>query len=289
MKQPYLVWIMGLSGLLAMPALASMGPALLVDEPQSPSMMTPAKPTEPGPSTSTETARNAAGTEPGGASDPFEKANRLGWKLNYDYLDRYALRPVVHSYVKWVPQPVQNGVGNFTQNLHEANYTVNNLLVGRVSDAGTSVLRFALNSTVGLLGLVDVASDMGIQRKTMELKTVMGKATMEQGPYFMIPLYGPTTLRGAIGDTLDGLYYPYANMSWSYRLGLWMLSGLDARAKVVDQESVLDNAFDPYVSAKDFYLQYEEAKVQDGKKLSGSKAKKTDDDKDLEHYIDEID
>ena len=109
---------------------------------------------------------------PGGAVDPYESINRLSWELNYSYLDRYALRPVVHSYVEWVPQPVRNGVGNFTENFNEANYFVNNLLVGRVVDSGTSVLRFAVNSTFGLFGFVDVAQDMGLERRAMSMSTV---------------------------------------------------------------------------------------------------------------------
>lgn len=228
---------------------------------------------------------------PGGAVDPYEPVNRLSWDLNYSYLDRYALRPVVHGYVAWVPQPVRNGVGNFTENFNEANYFVNNLLVGRVTDSGTSVLRFAVNSTFGLLGFVDVAGDMGLERRAMSMSTVLGKATVNQGPYFMIPVYGPTTMREAIGDTVDGLYFPYASMGWGFRIGLWAVSGLDSRSRVVDQEAVLDNALDPYVTAKDFYLQYEEAKVQDGRPpaahASGSEADPSDEE--LDQYMDEID
>lgn len=231
-------------------------------------------------------------TGPGGAVDPFETLNRASWKLNYDYLDHYALRPVVHGYVDWVPQPVRNGVGNFTENINEANYFVNNLLVGRVTDSGVSVLRFALNSTFGLLGFVDVAQDMGMKRRSMSMSTVLGKATMTQGPYFMIPVYGPTTMRTAIGDTVDGLYFPYASMGWGTRIGLWAVDGLSKRARVVDQEAVLDNALDPYLSAKDFYLQYEEAKVQDGRPAaSHSAAERAQDpsDQELDQYLDEID
>ena len=228
---------------------------------------------------------------PGGAVDPYESINRLSWELNYSYLDRYALRPVVHSYVEWVPQPVRNGVGNFTENFNEANYFVNNLLVGRVMDSGASVLRFAVNSTFGLLGFVDVAQDMGLERRAMSMSTVLGKATVNQGPYFMVPVYGPTTMRDAIGDTVDGLYFPYASMGWGYRLGLWALDGLDSRSRLVQQEAVLDNSLDPYGSAKDFYLHYEEAEVQDGrpKAASPSDAQQNSDDGALDQYMDEID
>jgi phospholipid-binding lipoprotein MlaA len=229
---------------------------------------------------------------PGGAVDTFETINRASWKLNYEYLDRYALRPVVHSYVAWVPQPVRNGVGNFTENFNEANYFINNLLVGRPADSGVSVLRFALNSTVGLLGFVDVAQDMGIERRSMNMSTVLGKATVTQGPYFMIPVYGPTTMRTLVGDTVDGLYFPYASLGWGPRIGLWAVDGLSKRAKLVDQEALLDNALDPYVSAKDFYLQYEEAKVQEGRpQASHSEAERSQsgEDQNLDQYLNEID
>lgn len=235
-------------------------------------------------------ASSRKSTLPGGAVDPYEPLNRMSWDLNYNYLDRYALRPMVHAYVDWVPTPIRNGIGNVTENLNEANYFVNNLLVGRVADSGTSVLRFALNSTVGLLGMVDVASDMGIQRKSMSMSTVLGKATVDQGAYFMVPLYGPTTMRSAIGDTVDGLYFPYVNMNLWTRVAIWATDSFSKRARVVDQEAVLDNALDPYVTAKDFYLQYEESKVLDGQAPKPQPASDAEDnDAEVDRYLDEID
>lgn len=222
-----------------------------------------------------------------GSSDPFEPINRAGWMLNYEYLDRYALRPVVHGYVQWVPVPVRDGVGNFVDNFDEPNNTVNNLLVGRLADSGRSVLRFALNSTLGLFGIVDVADGMGFSARPMTMSTVLGKATVEQGPYFMVPVYGPTTLRNMIGDTVDGLYFPYGRMSFAMRATHWVINGLDSRSRVVDQEAVLDNSLDPYLSSKDFYLQYEEGKVQEGR--TPGKPSPQPGDAELEHYMDEID
>ncbi len=222
-----------------------------------------------------------------GSSDPFEPANRIGWSLNYEYLDRYAFRPVVHGYVDWIPAPIRDGVGNFVDNFDEPNNTVNNLLVGRVADSGRSILRFVLNTTLGLLGTVDVADGMGLSRRSMSMSTVLGKATVEQGPYFMVPVYGPTTLRNMIGDTVDGLYFPYGDMSFAMRATHWVISGLDSRSRLVDQEAVLDNSLDPYLSSKDFYLQYEEAKVQEGRAPGKSSAAPND--AELERYMDEID
>ncbi len=228
---------------------------------------------------------------PGGARDPYEPINRKSWSLNYDYLDHYALRPAVHGYVRWVPAPVRTGIGNVTSNINEANYFVNNLLVGRVGDSGASVFRFAVNSTVGLLGFFDVAHYMGVDQHPMSMSTVLGKAQMEQGAYIMVPFYGPTTMRGLIGSTIDGLYFPYANLSLWTRVGIAAVDGFSKRARVIDQESVLDNSLDPYVSAKDFYLQYEEGKVQRGsaKKAPSATGKGDPSDAELHQYMDEID
>ncbi|MGL4205440.1 MAG: MlaA family lipoprotein, partial [Aeromonadaceae bacterium] len=185
------------------------------------------------------------------------------------------------------PAPIRDGVGNFVDNFDEPNNTVNNLLVGRFADSGRSALRFVLNTTLGLFGSVDVADGMGLSRRSMSMSTVLGKATMEQGPYFMVPVYGPTTLRNVIGDTADGLYFPYGNMTFAMRATHWVVSGLDSRSRLVDQEAVLDNSLDPYLSSKDFYLQYEEAKVQEGRAPSHSSGQS--DDAELDRYMDEID
>ena len=227
---------------------------------------------------------------PGGARDPYESINRGTWSLNYDYLDHYALRPAVHAYVRWVPSPVRTGIGNVTSNINEANYFVNNLLIGRVADSGASVFRFAVNSTVGLLGFFDVAHHMGVDQRPMSMSTVLGKAQMEQGAYIMVPLMGPTTMRGLIGSTIDSLYFPYANLSLGTRLGIAAVDGFSKRARVINQEAVLDNSLDPYVSAKDFYLQYEENKVQNGAKKQATPASKPESsDEALHQYMDEID
>lgn len=227
---------------------------------------------------------------PGGARDPYEPINRATWSLNYDYLDHYALRPAVHAYVHWVPSPVRTGIGNVTSNINEANYFVNNLLIGRVGDSGASVFRFAVNSTVGLLGFFDVAHYMGVDQRPMSMSTVLGKAQMEQGAYIMVPLMGPTTMRGLLGTVIDGLYFPYSNLSLGTRIGIFAVDGFSKRARVINQESVIDNALDPYVSAKDFYLQYEENKVQKGAGKQAAPAGKHDSpDEALHQYMDEID
>lgn len=228
---------------------------------------------------------------PGGSTDSFPTFNRAMWWLNYDILDKNVLRPVAHGYVKWIPAPFRTGVSNFVFNLEEPNNVVNNLLLGNVKNSGASLARFSLNSTVGMLGLFDIASDMGIDKHEMSMSTVLGRAKMTQGPYFMLPVVGPMTLRGGIGKVVDNLYWPYSYMSMPVTLAKFAISGLDARSKVIDQEAIIDNSLDPYLTTRDFYLQYEEAKVQ-GKKAAGMGAASKKDpaaDAEVEKYLNEID
>ena len=119
----------------------------------------------------------------GNAIDTLEVPNRVvGWTLNYEIFDRYLLRPVAHGYAA-LPQPVQLGVGNFFSNISELNNTVNNLFIGELKNSGISLTRFIVNSTMGFLGFIDVASQMGLDNKPMEMDTVLGKAGMDSGPF----------------------------------------------------------------------------------------------------------
>ncbi len=146
----------------------------------------------------------------GDALDVYETPNRkIGWTVNYEYLDHYMLRPVSVAYVNYIPQVVRTCISNFTSNLREVNNTVNNLLVARPLDSGISATRFTINSTIGILGCIDVASYMGLEQKEMSLSTVMGKWGIGQGAYVQIPFLGGVTYRELIGNTIDTMYFPY--------------------------------------------------------------------------------
>lgn len=194
----------------------------------------------------------------GHAIDSLDVPNRYMWYLNYDLLDQYILRPVAHGYAK-LPRGFQDSMGNFFNNIYEVNNIPNNLLVGRVADSGTSFVRLAINSTIGILGFFDVASEFGIKHTPMSMSTVLGKGKVEQGPFIMIPGYGPTTARDINGATIDGL--PFYTFSWPLTIGKFVLEGVHNRAQLVDQESVVDNAVDPYIQTRDVYLMYGENKV----------------------------
>ncbi len=218
----------------------------------------------------------------GSAVDTLGTPNRVvGWTLNYDIFDHYVLRPVAHAYAA-LPQPVQTGIGNFNYNLTEVNNVLNNLFIGEPGASVVSLGRFVINTTVGILGFIDVASYMGMERQTMEMQTVLGKAGMEQGPYVMVPVYGPTTGRDLQGDTIDDI--PLWFLPWYVNVGLWALDGVHNRAQMIDREGVVDNALDPYGQTRDIYLMYAEGKVNPDAAAQEPAEENID-----ESFLDEID
>ncbi|MGL5031156.1 MAG: MlaA family lipoprotein [Aeromonas sp.] len=221
--------------------------------------------------------------------DPFQGVNRAMWAVNYDVLDPYVARPAVHSYAKHVPEGVQTGIENLVENFNEPSSMINHLLIGDLKGAATNLGRFTLNTTLGLLGIFDVAGNVGMKRNKIGMDTVLGKAHIGDGAYLMLPGYGPTTTRELVGNTVDTIYFPYALLTLPLRITHWALGGLSSRSKLIDQERIIDNSLDPYALTKDFYLQYNEGKVT-GKKTTLQEAQQEQsDDADLNQYMNEID
>ena len=220
--------------------------------------------------------------------DPFQGVNRAMWAVNYDALEPYVARPAVHGYAHYVPQEMKDGIENLVDNFDEPSSMVNHLLTGDLKGAGTNLGRFTLNTTFGLLGIFDVAKHTGLERNMLEMDTVLGKADIGYGAYIMVPVYGPTTTRELVGDTIDTIYFPYALLTFPLRVVHWALDGLGTRAKLIDQERIIDNALDPYALTKDFYLQYNEGKVT-GRQPELKQQKTQEDDGNLDEYLDEID
>ena len=120
---------------------------------------------------------NETPSRPGASStasdprDPFQGANRAMWAINYDVLEPYVARPVVHGYARYVPQGMKDGIDNLVENFDEPSSMVNHLLVGDLKGAGTNLGRFTLNTTIGLLGIFDVAKHAGLERNMLEMDT----------------------------------------------------------------------------------------------------------------------
>ncbi|MFQ6370349.1 VacJ family lipoprotein [Shewanella sp. YIC-542] len=215
--------------------------------------------------------------------DPWEGFNRVMWDFNYQYLDKYVARPVAHGYRDYVPEPMKTGVDNFVQNLDEPHSVVNNVLQGKWSWALNASGRFVVNSTVGILGFIDVADMMGMPRKLDDFNEVLGYYGMPNGPYFMAPFAGPYVTREITTDWVDDLYFPLAELTIWQRVLKWGVKSLNARAAAIEQERLVDNSLDPYSFVKDAYIQYVDYKVYDGKVPS-----KKDDDELLDEYMQEL-
>ena len=134
--------------------------------------------------------------------DPFEVINRPIFTIN-DVADTYVVRPISKGYNTVTPKPVRNGIGNFFDNITYPVTIVNDLLQAKWSQAGSDTLRFLTNTTFGLLGFMDVATDAGLERHNEDFGQTFARWGIPQGPYIMLPLFGPRTVRSGIGTWFD--------------------------------------------------------------------------------------
>jgi phospholipid-binding lipoprotein MlaA len=196
--------------------------------------------------------------------DPWERFNRTTFAVN-DALDRSFARPVAKGYVKVVPRFVRIGVGNVFNNLNTLGTVVNDVLQGKMRQAGRDSTRFLLNSTVGLGGLLDPATDVGLELNDEDFGQTFGKWGMGAGPYLMLPLLGPTTVRDGFGRLLDQFTYPVTYLGdESTRYIIRGVSLLDTRAGLLDLDPQLDKAYDRYAFMRNAWLQRREFQVTDG-------------------------
>ncbi len=197
----------------------------------------------------------------GERKDPLEGFNRTMWDFNYKVVDPYVLKPVAKGWRDYVPTPVSKGLVNVANNLDEPVSFVNRLLEGEGKKAIVHFNRFWINSVFGLGGLIDWASysDPLKIESNRTLGDMLGSYGVEPGFYVMLPAYGPTTPRQAVGSAFD--------LGWI--IGPWSLvktvvQAVDGRAKAIDKEALLDQAQDPYVTFREAYYQNLEYRAKDG-------------------------
>lgn len=195
--------------------------------------------------------------------DPWESYNRSVSRLN-DSLDQAVLRPVSVTYVEVTPSFMQRGVYNFFDNLSEASNAINHVLQGKWSDAGTSTGRLLLNSTLGLGGVLDVASRAGLSRSEPEsFGQTLSVWGLGPGPYLVLPLLGPSTVTDALGKPVDWQTDPSNRvLEPRVRTPLRALDIVDGRARLLKAEQLLTG--DRYVFLREAYLQRREYLVNDG-------------------------
>jgi phospholipid-binding lipoprotein MlaA len=194
--------------------------------------------------------------------DPWESFNRPIFTFN-DTLDTYALKPIAQGYQKVTPQFAQDGVSNFFGNLGEPRNLLNNLLQANFHGAGVDTSRFIFNSTFGVLGLIDVASRMGLQKSDEDFGQTLGKWGVSSGPYVVLPFFGPSTVRDTVGRVPDTYVsvYPYVD-DVPVRNTIRGLGVVDVRASLLQAERMITG--DKYTFVRNVYLQNREFRIKDG-------------------------
>lgn len=197
--------------------------------------------------------------------DPWERYNRHMFELN-DTLDRNIVKPVAEGYEKYVPQPVRECVGHIFSNIRDLPIGVNNLLQGKPRDGFSDFGRFITNSIAGVFGCFDVASTAGLRKHNEDFGQTFGRWGMESGPYFVLPLLGPSTVRDALGRFPDALANPQRQIGGTNeQVGIYTLDVVDTRAGLLPAERTFTGvALDRYQFIRDAYLQRRRSLVFDG-------------------------
>jgi phospholipid-binding lipoprotein MlaA len=197
--------------------------------------------------------------------DPLESYNRGMHELNTT-VDDALIKPVAKGYKAVTPEPLDRGITNFFNNIADVNSAVNNLLQFKLSRAGSDVGRVVTNSTVGLLGFFDVASNMGLPSYKEDFGQTLGYWGGEPSPYLVLPLLGPSTVRDTVGLTGDIVVDPFFSINKNtVYWGFVVLRVVDTRADLLTASKILETAaVDPYSFVRDAYLQRRRNQIYDG-------------------------
>jgi len=197
--------------------------------------------------------------------DPLESFNRAIYKFN-DVADGTVIKPISKGYKNITPTFIVKGVNNFFNNIRDVVTVINELLQGKIEYAANDTGRILVNSTIGLLGFVDVHSMNGGERRKEDFGQTLGYWGVGQGAYLVLPFIGPSTTRDAVGFVTDTLAFDpisYIN-NVRGRNQVRILQFIDARTELLNASAIMDEAsLDPYAFQRDAYLQYREALVKD--------------------------
>jgi phospholipid-binding lipoprotein MlaA len=199
-------------------------------------------------------------------NDPLEPLNRVTLEFNQQ-LDDWLIRPAAKGYDAAVPPPVRLIIGNVFGNVGDLWSATNNLLQGKPSDAGSDALRFAINTTFGLVGVADLASDFGLPKHKEDFGQTLGRWGLPAGPYVVLPLFGPSSLRDAVGTFAgDVQANPFRTFpDPGARNAITATRLVDARARLLSGDRLFDEiSIDRYLFIRDAYLQRRESQIWDG-------------------------
>ena len=195
-------------------------------------------------------------------NDPFEDLNRDIFIFN-EKLDEKLLKPAALTYRKVTPQFARTGVTNFFNNLEEIDTTINQILQGEIKYAFNDAGRFVINSTIGLFGLIDVASKMGLERHEEDFGQTLGVWGFDSGPYIMIPFLGPSNPRDLLSRPISSfLSGTFAMEDNDVKMTLVSIDALETRERLLDAETLIIG--DKYIFVRDAYFQSREYEINNG-------------------------
>lgn len=209
-----------------------------------------------------------AGQDQAAPGDPWERMNRTTYRLN-SRTDTYVIRPVAEAYEKHIPQPVRTGVSNFFGNLGDLLSAMNNVLQLKPGAAGSDGARVLINTTIGIFGIFDWATPMGIKKTNEDFGQTLGYWGVPSGPYLVLPLLGPSSVRDSSGLYADSWADPSLSTAtlgsdWAV-YSLVVLRGINKRAELLKVTDMLDSvSLDPYRFTRDAYLKLRQRQAYDG-------------------------
>ena len=198
--------------------------------------------------------------------DPWESFNERTFSFNFNILDHYALKPVATIWAEVVPHPVRNGLANAFDNLGMPRRFVNKMLQGRLPGAGEELVRFALNTTAGIAGFFDVASHLGLPGSDADTGQTLGVYGISPGPYLVLPVLQPLTVRDAIGYAADSFMDPlsYFVTPFLADLGRGAANTINERAEhMTEYDDVEDTSLDLYAAVRNGFLQRRQKSIKD--------------------------
>jgi phospholipid-binding lipoprotein MlaA len=197
--------------------------------------------------------------------DPWEPVNRGGYAIE-GKLDHFVIHPLSKAYRFLTPGPIGRGIHNVLVNLSEPSALINDVFQLRIKRAGTPAARLVINSTVGVLGLFDVASHMGLYHHDNEFGVTLGRYGVKPGPYVYLPLVGPSTVRDLVGTGVDVLLNPLHWATYADQAVIldsdFALNGLDKQTSTeAELHALLSTAVDPYATLRSAYLQNKQGEI----------------------------
>ena len=217
-------------------------------------------------------ALSGCATTNGDPRDPIEPVNRAVFQFN-DTVDKAVLKPVAQGYRAVLPGPVRTGVTNFFANLRDPWIALNQILQGKIEEGATDFMRFVTNTTFGLAGIFDVASEGGMEKHDEDFGQTLGVWGLDTGPYLVLPILGPSNVRDGAGRVADSAaYVPWEGPGWAdagdevaLRNSLTAADLIQTRAGLLDAGNILEEAaLDRYAFVRDAYLQRRRSQVYDG-------------------------